>query len=124
VKRSLHLVPLSREHHTALTLARRIHTHAGDAAWMEVLAQQVRDSTAELLVHFAQEESLFLPRMLELQPALNQQLSDEHARLRAYMERISLGDRDSMPEFATLLIAHVRFEERELFPAFERLTVV
>jgi len=122
VKRSPHLVPLSREHHTALSLARRIQKHADDAPALAVLAEQVRDGTAELLAHFAQEESLFLPHRLELHPALSQRLGDEHARLRAYMERVGRGDQGCMLEFATLLIAHVRFEERELFPAFEGLS--
>lgn len=116
-------MPLSREHHAALSLARRIHKHADDLPELAALAQQLRDGTAELLAHFAQEESLFLPDMLELHPTLCQQLCDEHLHLRAYLARVSQGDHDCMFEFATLLIAHVRFEERELFPAFERSVV-
>ena len=123
MKRSQFLVALSREHHTALSLARRIHRHAGDPSVLKVLAQQVRDGTAELLAHFAQEESLLLPYMLVPHPVLSRRLSDEHVRLRTYMEWICLADHDCIQDFASLLLAHVRFEERELFPAFERQLV-
>lgn len=121
MKRSPHLVPLSREHHAALSLARRIQKQAGDAQDLAEPARRLLETKAELLAHFAQEESMFLPRMLEQHPALIQQLIDEHVRLRAYIERIGEGDLCCIHDFASLLIRHVRFEERELFPAFESL---
>ena len=44
----------------------------------------------------------------------------DHAALRALVER-HCADAQDLPTFADLLRNHVRWEERELFPAIERL---
>ena len=45
----------------------------------------------------------------------------EHQQLHALVARLAAGELVRMRELAELLEAHVRFEERELFPLIERL---
>lgn len=116
MKRSAELMPLSREHHTALSLARRILVQADD---VEALRVQVRQRTQELLAHFRVEEDDLLPVVMQCSPGLALRLRDEHCALRDYLQCIESGDWQCLPAFAQLLQQHVRFEEREFFPAFE-----
>lgn len=106
------LVPLSREHHHALSLCQRIR-RAPEADHDSAIAE-ARDA---LLQHFAAEESQFAAWWPQLnRPDLQQRFEQDHALLRHLLQ----------PPFqaaplAEALMAHVRFEERELFPAFETL---
>lgn len=126
MKRSPQLVPLSREHHTALSLVRRVEKALeGEAAadLREISARVVAGFAADLAPHFAEEERWLLPT---LSAAGEQLLVDrtlaEHARLRTLADGIGQGADDRLlQEFARLLRDHVRFEERELFAAFEDL---
>ncbi|TDR70619.1 hemerythrin domain-containing protein [Paludibacterium purpuratum] len=120
MKRSAALVPLSREHHTALVLAKRIASHCDDAAALAELMRQIQTRhAADLLAHFDEEERVLPPVLQGGDPEPVLRLLDEHARLRTLLQRIDADDRQALNEFATLLAAHVRFEERELFPRFE-----
>lgn len=123
MKRSTELIPLSREHHHALSLARRILAQAGEATALQALRAQVMQDMHELLAHFRAEEDSLLPAMAQHQPALAQRLDEEHRSLRDYLQRIEAGAWHCLPAFARLLQQHVRFEEREFFPAFEALAV-
>ncbi|WP_371929808.1 hemerythrin domain-containing protein [Uliginosibacterium sp. 31-16] len=116
MKRSAELMPLSREHHTALSLARRILVQTDD---VEILHAQVMQRTQEILAHFRVEEEGLSPAVMQRSPGLALRLNDEHRALRDYLLRIESGDRQCLKDFAYLLQQHVRFEEREFFPAFE-----
>lgn len=120
MKRSAALVPLSREHHTALSLARRIQTAAANGEALDECLMRVRHLQADLLTHFEQEESTLLPYMQQ-HAALAERLHLEHRQLRAHLQAFAAGEHAGLADFATLLSAHVRFEEREFFPAFEAL---
>jgi tellurite resistance-related uncharacterized protein len=105
MKRATGLVSLSRDHHRALVLARALRRPDAPAP---------ADVVEELEPHFAVEEAELVPRAIERGGALAElgaRLLAEHAALRAETDPARLGD---------LLEAHVRFEERELFPALER----
>lgn len=118
MKRSQGLQALSREHHAALSLARRILKPESD---LLALAAQAKESTGALLAHFQEEEEKFLSDLPEALPDMWQRLVNEHLYLRACLQDIEDGKPECLNEFANALIAHVRFEERELFPAFEGL---
>lgn len=112
MKRHPHLIHLSREHHAALRLGR--HLLAGDAA------AGLRAEHAALAAHFAEEERDLAP-LLEARgrSALAARLRAEHAHLMTLFAAAVHGTREA--EAGQALIDHVRFEERELFPAVETL---
>ena len=117
MKRSPALIHFSREHHPALVLAKRIQR----AANSELIALQPSSAfLAELEKHFAEEEAQFAPTLATL-PQLAARFNDDHTVLRTLMHRLHKGELTALVEFARRLEAHVRFEERELFPALEAL---
>ena len=126
MKRHPELQALSREHHGALKLARDAKIAAGsaDAAQVERLAARVVSCfAAELEPHFMIEEQQLLPRLAQTGDApLVARTLVEHTRLRALAERLRTPEAIALAEFAELLTAHVRFEERELFEAVQACT--
>jgi len=123
VQRSPQLQPLSREHHTALVLAKACErSAAADAAAVEAACRRVIRSYAdELHPHFLIEEQTLLPLLqgTPQQPLAERTLLD-HRQLAELRDRMQTPDADALRQFGQILMAHVRFEERELFPALER----
>ncbi len=125
MKRHAALLQLSREHHTALKLARqaRIACDAGDDDGIAKAARLIRASfPIELEAHFQTEEQDLLPAMAahgEIE--LVRRTLAEHAELRELNCRLAEPDHASLSRFATLLSEHVRFEERELFETAQAL---
>ena len=112
MRRDPRLIPLSREHHAPLRLGRRLI--AGGAQ------DELRAMLPALQAHFAEEERTLLPRLRAGgERALAQRLLDEHRALSALFARALQGECEA--ETGKALIAHVRFEERELFPVVEAL---
>ncbi|MCZ4306708.1 hemerythrin domain-containing protein [Zoogloeaceae bacterium G21618-S1] len=111
MRRDPRLVPLSREHHAALRLARALIGGTG-----VVMLTQMRP---ELQAHFEEEERDLLPVLRAAgEHALVRRLLSEHAQLVRLFDDAQAGRRCA--EAGEALIAHVRFEEREMFPAVER----
>lgn len=120
MKRSDELAPLSRDHHQALFLAMKLKRATDWGPREDALAffDEVENR------HFELEEGVLLPSWLDGDPgadrALAQRVADEHLRIRLALRKlrrdVPLGD---LHELGELLEAHVRFEERELFPAIE-----
>jgi len=125
MKRSQLLQPLSREHHTALTLAKACEGAAlsGDKERIGKACQRaIREFSNGLEPHFQFEEQSLLPLLLGVatQPLVERTLAD-HQQLRALLNELQQNDAGALGSFGKRLSAHVRFEERELFPALERL---
>jgi mannose-6-phosphate isomerase-like protein (cupin superfamily) len=127
MRRHRALVPLSHDHHRALVAARRLRRGAGgpDAA---MAGAAFLDFFEEHTVpHFREEEELLFPLVVvfeDAEPLVVRALL-EHQRLHALAAQLRRGGSKSievMEELADLLAAHVRFEERNLFPLIERLT--
>ena len=121
MKRAQLLIQLSREHHTALVLAK--HARALEA---DTVSQFLRDFKErwnnELVPHFAEEERTLLPALQTAgETALTERLLSDHQQLRALSQRLIDGEIGAGEPFGTLLAEHVRFEERELFPCYETL---
>lgn len=117
MKRHPLLQSLSREHHPALLLAMRLK-RAGTAEAVALLAQF---DVPSLLAHFDEEERDWLPGLTgDDERPLRDRTLDEHRQIRSCLSGIGHGDIARITEFALLLEAHVRFEERELFPLIER----
>lgn len=94
-----------------------------DAAAVAAACQRVIRSYAdELQPHFLIEEETLLP-LLQETPA--QQLAErtlhDHQQLASLRDRMHMPDADALRQFGQILMAHVRFEERDLFPALETL---
>lgn len=121
MKRDHRLRGLSSEHHHALVLARWVSRRA--AEWTVEAGETLGERfAAELAPHFAVEEDILLPALLAAGAgALVDRTLADHAALRGLGERAAKGDGEAAAAFASRLTAHVRFEERELFPACERL---
>ena len=117
--------PLSREHHTALTLAKACEraVQSRDEERVAQTCQRVIQAFSdELEPHFQIEEQALLPHLhsAETQPLAQRTLAD-HQQLRALLDGLQQNDVGALDSFGKLLSAHVRFEERELFPALESL---
>ena len=125
MKRNPALQPLSREHHTALVLANACERAAqsGDAALVSKACQRaIRAFENELDAHFRIEEQSLLPLLKSPETqALVQRTLMEHQQLRGLLPGLQQDDVEALNNFGKCLSAHVRFEERELFPVFESL---
>ena len=122
MKRSPALLKLSREHHTALSLALRIEKAADAQAQNAVQAILPELFRKELEPHFQEEESSLLPQLAKAgEAAMVERTLQEHADLRWLTVLIASGDLAALSAFAKLLRAHVRFEERELFMVAQRV---
>lgn len=121
MKRHAALIQLSREHHTALKLARQAR-FACDAGLDEAIIQAAQSIRVifekELEPHFQAEEEDLLPAMAAAgETGLVDRTLAEHAELRDLNRRLAEPAGETLNRFATLLNDHVRFEERELFEA-------
>lgn len=120
MKRDPRLHGLSSEHHQALVLARRLASHEGP--WTDDDARALRRRfETELEPHFATEEEILLPALTAAgETDLVARTEADHAFLRECVANADAGRRETVAAFAQRLQEHVRFEERELFPACER----
>jgi iron-sulfur cluster repair protein YtfE (RIC family) len=123
VKRSADLQSLSREHHTALVLAKACERAAdsGDAEQVGATCERAIHAFAdELEPHFLIEEQVLLPLLNDAEMPLVERTLADHRHLRGLLKGMRQNNVNALADFAKGLSAHVRFEERELFPALER----
>jgi hypothetical protein len=121
MKRSEPLRSLSRDHHRALSVAQRMRT-ADDRAEVAEAFLEFWKGHGE--PHFRVEEEVLLPcwgLLGTVDREAAAQLSSEHLRIRTAAMALDVGryPLDRIGEFGIELAAHIRFEERELFPMIE-----
>lgn len=121
MKRDARFRGLSSEHHHALVLSRALAQRAAagtvDAALVRTLRARF---DGELAPHFLAEEEVLLPALAARGDIeLVRRVEEDHAFLRAAVGAAEGGDHACVAAFAERLAAHVRFEERELFPRCE-----
>ena len=119
MKRAEALRPLSRDHHVALGVAlrlRRCDAGGADAARERFTTFFAQDGER----HFRKEEELLLPE-LGGHPEEADRLRRDHAALREAAARLGAGSApvSDLHSVGETLGAHVRWEERELFPLLE-----
>ena len=125
------LIPLSRQHQHALLLCMRIHRglieHPADSNWLQLKADHsIRFYEGDLVTHFQAEEEFLFPAMLEIPAATEivDELRAEHSQMRRLVDQLRQIDIGSiaatLKEFADTLEAHIRKEERKLFPIYEQ----
>ncbi len=119
------LVPLSHDHHQGLVAAQRLKR--GEPAYRsssEPCGSILELWEKDLAFHFHQEETLLFVHAggESILPVLVRRALDEHDAFREMVEACRAGRCDSalVRRFGALLESHIRFEERELFPAFQQ----
>lgn len=132
MKRHSSLVPLSHDHHHALVEARRLRraAEADEGARLTAATSFLRFFSMETVRHFREEEELLFPALVNANGAGEELLVRallEHQRLHAAVGRLERdltagrADASAMRALGELLEAHVRLEERELFPLLEQV---
>lgn len=123
MKRSEALTPLSHDHHQALVVAqrlRRAESASGPAA--EEFRRFWREQGRP---HFRIEEEVLLPiwqRLGTPDPEQIARVAQEHLAIRALALAVMEGEAElgQLQRLGELMQAHVRYEERELFPLIEK----
>lgn len=121
MKRAEALQPLSRDHLKALLAAKALReVEEPDAARIAFL-DFWRDHGAH---HFRVEEEVLLPQWAlyaEVDRVGVDRMLEEHLRIRREALRLAAGEGalEDLRALGDLLHDHVRFEERQLFPAIE-----
>jgi hemerythrin-like domain-containing protein len=123
MKRSPELAALSRDHHQALEAALRLR-RATDGTVEEAIEHFLAFWSRQGEHHFATEERLVLPALPDNDAEwaeATRRVREDHAEIRtraaALPHRPSV---DAARRLGELLGAHVRFEERTLFPLAEQ----
>jgi hemerythrin-like domain-containing protein len=129
VKRTPELRTLSEDHHHALVQARRLRSATeadeADSAVKGFLDFWQKDTA----LHFRKEEEVLLPVMARYGGDLSRQplvvMIEDHARIRGLVMQLSdeaIGENvrlETLHEIGERLEAHIRLEERVVFPLIE-----
>jgi iron-sulfur cluster repair protein YtfE (RIC family) len=128
-KRHKALHPLSHHHHHALVAAlrlKRVGTDQSEWTAEEMVAELKRFWENGGNEHFREEEEILLPAYAQFadihQPEIVENLL-EHVKIRALVDRVLRSQPPSieyMHELGHMLEAHVRKEERVIFPKIEQ----
>lgn len=122
IKRSKALLPLSREHHVDLLLAWKIRKGLNNHAEYQRMADYVKYLEENLMnEHFDDEERLLFDLLPE-DDKMCANAREEHKQIRHLITEIcdkKIYDNSLFRQLANLVEAHVRYEERELFPYLE-----
>jgi hemerythrin-like domain-containing protein len=126
------LIPLSQDHYQGLLLAQQIRTtdRVMIAGWSSDPKEQARFVAAffrdHLVNHFEAEEKSLFPLILQYVPSAEDRITElqrEHRQLKDFAERFGNSTAEEperhLQQFSELLDAHIRKEERDLFPLFE-----
>ena len=126
MKRHLQLQPLSRQHHNGLLIALLLSKGVKRKAdRLEMASFIAHNWETELKEHFQLEETVLLPILVRhnFETALVEKLKAEHWILSGLANEAVNGSItiDQIEFFASLLTEHIRFEERQFFPAAEKI---
>ena len=119
---SQRLIHLSQEHITALKLARSIRAlEPEDPSCLPEVANAIRRIFREdLLPHFADEERFVIPALEALaRQDLITRMRREHAELEQLANALEQPSSEAIHAFASLLTAHVAFEENTVWEVIE-----
>src|SRR4029450_13157266 len=131
LKRPPALIPLSRDHYDGLVQAVRLRRAAaeGDASARLTAAREfVEFFRNKERVHLRDEQEELFPLLLRhvpAQPALLREARVEHVQLEGFARKLEIAvaagivDRETLDAAGELLDAHIRLEERHLFPLIE-----
>jgi hemerythrin-like domain-containing protein len=133
MKRHPALIPLSRDHHDGLVQAVRLRRAAADgdaSARLAAAREFVEFFRNDERVHLRDEEEELFPLLLrhvQSEPAPLREARVQHLQLEGFARTLEIAvaagsaDRETLDAVGELLDAHVRLEERQLFPLIEEL---
>ncbi|MBC7745829.1 MAG: hemerythrin domain-containing protein [Flavobacterium sp.] len=122
MKRDINLQQLSRDHHHGLLLGWKIRQGLKYLVDPAMIVKYILHFSEEALFPHFEEENLIL-NYLSDNNTLKQQTLTEHENLKEYIYELSKNSEPGPPELlkiAEYLDAHIRFEERVLFPFLEK----
>jgi hypothetical protein len=122
IKRHPALQPFSRDHLIGLFHAQRlIKSNAQTDAVLRKTVQEFSDAyQREISIHFADEDRIIGPLAISAENLTR--LHNEHIELTALIEKLLDSPAHELAsKVGTLLDAHIRWEEHELFPEVESL---
>lgn len=126
MRRAAALASLSRDHHQALVVAQQLR-RATDATAAEARAAFLAYWTGHGRLHFRLEEELLFPAHAghgdPHDPVILRALG-QYAMIRHHADALAAAtsaDHGGLEQLGTELAAHVRLEEREVFPLIERV---
>lgn len=117
IKRSKAFVQFSREHHFGLLQVWQIRQDIANGIDTQLISKHTLDFfNKDLRAHFKREEDHLFSK-LPAGDLLREQAEKEHSQLYQLIDNISQNKSDNqlLTQFANLLEAHIRFEERILF---------
>lgn len=123
LKRDVNIQPLSKDHHFTLLFCWKIRTGIRNKIEPERIRKYVEYFwNADMKTHFREEEEiLFAP----VQDEMVQQALDDHIQIAHDVNHVAAASDAAVEEALNTLAdrveAHVRYEERELFPHLERV---
>ena len=125
MKRNPALVPLSHDHHHGLVEARRLRraASAGPEERREATAAFIVFFERETRPHFRDEEERFFPLLVGAADPATELVTRallEHQEIHALVRDLE-GAPSQLARLGELLEAHIRFEERTLFPLIEEV---
>ncbi|HVS93802.1 MAG TPA: hemerythrin domain-containing protein [Mucilaginibacter sp.] len=119
IKRSEYIIALSRDHHTSLLFCWKIKEGLKKNVPGDNILRYINFFwTQHLKEHFKEEEALLFSRADD---TLSRRGKSEHLMLERRINYLkdNKDDAQAYLEFTDMLIKHIRFEERELFPHLE-----
>lgn len=123
MKRNENLIELSRDHHYGLLLGWKIRRGIENRTDLEVIRQYVAYfSQNSLFPHFKEEEQGVLSFMPE-GDSHRQKVLQDHENIRTTVRAIiasDVVDAQDLLDLASMVDAHIRYEERQLFPYLEQ----
>jgi len=122
LRRDPSLIPLSHDHHHGLVRVFEIRRALRAGQDLDVQAEDTRRFYRQgLTPHFRAEEEVVFPAIRAATATAEAALSrlvDEHRQMRDMVGALDASTQ-RLGAFADLLERHIRFEERELFPAYQ-----
>ena len=119
-RRSKELMKLSHEHHHALVFCTRLKkAQKVDLKTLQLFVEDFRQNY--LSIHFENEEKLFLPLMPESE--IKNQFIAEHQQIHQLVQlllTLKESDNELAIKLSELILSHVRFEEKIMFPYLEK----
>ena len=121
IKRSPYLVALSRDHHTGLLFCWKIRTGIKKEVAPERINRYIVYYWNEhLKTHFEEEETLLFD---PVKTPLSKKAMEQHVGIRQQLTKVTGPEKHNSEAYLVLeqlVNEHIRFEERELFPALEQ----
>lgn len=122
IKRNQNIIPLSKDHHTTLLFCWKITQGVNHGSDTEVMKNYVRYFWKDhMQPHFREEEEiLFAPLVDEMVL----KAIAEHHQIKEQVDKVLHSEGEAtattLTALSTLVDAHVRYEERQLFPHLEQ----